>query len=970
MNLQRRSQGKFMKTRPVKSKPLVFMAIMALIGLVLAAPARSKEPPREPVLRIEPGMHTTRINRIGIDAQNRFLVTGSGDKTVRVWDISRGQLIKILRPPIDEGHEGKIYAVTISPDGETIAAAGWTGYAWEGSHSIYLFSRESGKLARRIAGLPNVVHHLTYSKDGRFLVATLGRSNGIRIYRTSDYTLVAEDKDYGDNSFGADFDRAGRLVTTSWDGYIRLYDKNFNLIAKKKTPGGSEPFSVSFSPDGTKVAAGFNDSTKVDVLSGEDLRHLYFPDTSGVDKGNLLSVSWSLDGRYLYAGKGSWGPFIIRKWTDAGREGYKDLQASNDSILHILPLKDGSIAFGSADPAFGIFDKNDKRTLYKGPDIADYRNNPQGFLISHDGKTVQFGYELWGRSPAWFSIPDRLLELGPIEKGDLSPPLTSAEGLTITDWADTYHPKLNGNPLKLDRDETSRSLAIAPDKESFLLGTEWSLRLFDRNGNEKWNIPVPSLAWAVNISGNGKMAVAALGDGTIRWYRISDGKEILALFPHKDRKRWVIWTARGYYDAAAGAEDLIGWHTNNGRDAAADFFSISQFRSVYYRPDVIAYVLGTLDVDEAVRLADKERRVTPQEVAISKMLPPVVSIVSPQDGSEVKTGEVTVKFLIRSPSGEPVIGIKALVDGRPVKVEKDIKVVEKEREGEITVPIPERDSEIAIIAENRYASSEPAIVKVKWVGEVVEVFMKSKLYVLAVGVSDYDDKSLKEGVTCTAKDAKDFAKAILRQKGGLYRDVVVNEITDENATTGKILDGLDWIEKETTRNDVAMIFLAGHGVNDHNGIYYFLPVNVDTERLKSTGVPYSAIKETVTSMPGKVVLFVDSCHSGNIMGARRGVADVDGMVNDLISAENGAVVFASSTGRQYSREVEGNGAFTKALVEGINGKAAFMGNKITVKSLDYYVSERVKVLTGGRQKPVTALPKTVLEDFAVAVVMR
>jgi WD40 repeat protein len=105
-----------------------------------------------------------------------------------------------------------------------------------------------------------------------------------------------------------------------------------------------------------------------------------------------------------------------------------------------------------------------------------------------------------------------------------------------------------------------------------LLGTEWSLRLFDKNGKEIWNVPAPSAAWAVNISGNGRVAVAGFADGTIRWYRMEDGKELLAFFPHKDKKRWVIWTPKGYYDASPGGEDLIGWHINNRKDKEADFF--------------------------------------------------------------------------------------------------------------------------------------------------------------------------------------------------------------------------------------------------------------------------------------------------------------------------------------------------------------------------------------------------------------
>jgi len=118
-----------------------------------------------------------------------------------------------------------------------------------------------------------------------------------------------------------------------------------------------------------------------------------------------------------------------------------------------------------------------------------------------------------------------------------------------------------------------------------------------------------------------------------------------------------------------------------------------------------------------------------------------------------------------------------------------------------------------------------------------------------------------------------------------------------------------------------------------------------------------------------ILLFVDTCHSGNVMGARRGGADITALVNELTSAENGVVVFASSTGRQYSMEDEawGNGAFTKALVEGVSGKADYHGKgRITINMLDLYLSERVKELTRGRQTPTTTKPQTI-PDFPLAM---
>ena len=81
-------------------------------------------------------------------------------------------------------------------------------------------------------------------------------------------------------------------------------------------------------------------------------------------------------------------------------------------------------------------------------------------------------------------------------------------------------------------------------------------------------------------------------------------------------------------------------------------------------------------------------------------------------------------------------------------------------------------------------------------------------------------------------------------------------------------------------------------------------------------------------------------------------------------------LFASSTGRQYSMESKewNNGAFTKALVEGLLGQAAVgQTGRITHKMLDFYVAERVKALTKGQQTPVNTSPQGV-PDFPIALV--
>jgi len=150
-------------------------SIPLLLAALLLCPATPSagEPTSEPLPRIEAGMHTAPIKRIATDAHGRWLVTASHDKSARVWELGSGRLLRVLRPRIGAGNEGKLLAVALAPDGGTVSVSGWTSR--DGLDiSIYLFDRAGGELTGRIPGLPNVIHHLAFSPDGSRLAAALG----------------------------------------------------------------------------------------------------------------------------------------------------------------------------------------------------------------------------------------------------------------------------------------------------------------------------------------------------------------------------------------------------------------------------------------------------------------------------------------------------------------------------------------------------------------------------------------------------------------------------------------------------------------------------------------------------------------------------------------------------------------------------------------------------------------------------
>jgi WD40 repeat protein len=572
-----------------------------------------------PVLAIDPGMHTGAIWGQAVDAKGEYAVTGGYDRTVRIWSVADGKLLRTIWIPVGPDPVGRINAVAISPDGSMIAAGGWTEKL-QGGTVVNLFDRESGVLIRRIGGLPDVTLFLTFSPDGRYLTATL-YSGGLRVFdRDKDWSEAFRDEAYGDLSLGAGFAPDGRLATTSLDGEIRLYrydpkavSPNFRRVGEPaKAPSGDKPYRIAFSPDGKRLAVGYNDVAAVDLLDATTLARLGGQKSTDVEApiAGLEKVAWSADGQTLFAAgavQDAQRRLLLFAWDRGGLGDERRMTyCAQDSATDVSALPDGHILMASLTPCLGLMDASGQPIWTVKLRILDFRGQADVIKVSPDGKVVDFGDG--GSDGATLRFDLRSLALSPAPPNDDATLPPNRKGLTVEGWNQGTQPTLGKQTIPLQPYEVAESLTIAPDAKRFFLGSSFGLVGFDDAGKQKWRRATRDVVWAVNASRDGRIVVAAESDGTIRWRRADDGRELLALqvLPNKGEPAkwdWVLWTPEGFYEATPGAEDVLKWVTNHGPDNAASVLPVSAIAKLH-RPNALPHVLDQLETAHALGVDD------------------------------------------------------------------------------------------------------------------------------------------------------------------------------------------------------------------------------------------------------------------------------------------------------------------------------------------------------------------------------
>jgi uncharacterized caspase-like protein len=241
------------------------------------------------------------------------------------------------------------------------------------------------------------------------------------------------------------------------------------------------------------------------------------------------------------------------------------------------------------------------------------------------------------------------------------------------------------------------------------------------------------------------------------------------------------------------------------------------------------------------------------------------------------------------------------------------------------------------------------------------------LWLLSIGVSRYADPDLK--LEFADADAQAMAETITSAaRNGPYREVRSMVLTNGDATRETILGGLSRFLGQAGPDDVAVLFVAGHGIRDlSSGSYYFLPAPATAENLVTEGLRMSDFDEmlrVVRRNVRAVVIMLDTCHAGALGIPSSRAVSADEMARQMSAGEGFYLLAATKPGEESKEQSAlGHGAFTYSVLEGLRGSADTDGDgMLSVSELFGYVARRVPALTQGQQHPYNKMEGT---DFTL-----
>src|SRR5262245_24074898 len=263
------------------SKPsLELLSVVLLVFAWAPAAAQSIPVTTKPVRTFEG--HTRGIVSVAFSRDGQRIVSGSRDKTVRLWQTATGKRLRTF-----QGHNEEVGSVAFSPDRRWIASASRdkTIKLWDVSTNVVR------TLAIEASRRPIVV----VSPDGRF-IASADLDGPTNLWDVSTLSLVRTFQT-GGGAFSMAFSRDGKWLSANRGKAVSIWEAQTGNLARTLKGHQHNVLSIAFSPDGRSIAtASVDDTMKLwDASTGSLIRTTANPGVAFVaftpDASSLVSAS-------------------------------------------------------------------------------------------------------------------------------------------------------------------------------------------------------------------------------------------------------------------------------------------------------------------------------------------------------------------------------------------------------------------------------------------------------------------------------------------------------------------------------------------------------------------------------------------------------------------------------------------------------------------------------------------------------